>query len=551
MKRFTTLVLSVCALALVFAAPSAYACRAYAASDFVRGDIKSSDLNDYAFIYDSAGDPWGCAGAARIKLETKLSNTPATEWQKWLSGGSVTYVMAAGLFIGAFDQLTPSLDAKIRDVAKNYQFDRQRDINGNVTCGFDSFKWQTGNTCLEDYAMDASAQAWIAAYLRHTGRVEWTTHRAKAITAMSNMLDPQTSCIRKFDPNAPKDLMNRGVCNGTYADLIAVPPTGELVTLNHGQQSLAYGIGQMTSFGSAVVGLDVAERSFAKTELLADRLGMIGYLFAEASSRSAATGTNSAEFSNNGCYLLDAGNFALIPGYPCYDTQFYAGNHPSTLGTPTPYRADNFKMKQLYDRFAFSRGGATGYMFDRFNDIFLTGPNDWDKTWGLGRKHFYFSIGSYYAGAGPSVRPSMEGMETYPGGIKRGSYWTTAGNGATVTLSGTSRTAGSLANMTLVDGNGGSLRHGDTVLVKNVNGQHWLATNGGGSTIVTTAGSGTIFTIHKVTQTAELIAAGDQFYLRAPSGHYLTAPTFGGNVTATSATMGTNERFTLDRTLND
>lgn len=547
MKRLTWLLLA-CSLFLVFS-PDAFACRAYYASDTYRGDIKSADLNDFAYIFESAGDPWGCAGAARVKLETKLSNMPSSVWSEWLSGGAVSYIMAAGLFINFFEGPMPaSLDQKIRDVANAYQFTLQKDINGNVTCGFDSFKWQTGNTCLEDYGMDASAQAWIAAYMRNTGRA-WTTNRSAAISAMSNMLAPTTTCIRKFDPNAPKDLLNGGPCNGTYTDL--VNGTGEIVSLNHGQQSLAYGIGQMTSFGSAVSALDVAERPFVATELASDRRAMAGYLFAEAAPRAFTVGTDKAEFSANGCFWLDVANMSFVSGQPCYDTQFYGGNHPSTLGTPTPYRADMFKVKPIYTRFGFTIP-SSGYQFDRFYDLYLTGQYDWDKTWGIARKYFYGTMGSWWVI--PGNRPAMQGRGEYYGGIKRSSYFTTAANLGNVTLSATTRAAGSNANFTIVDQNGGSLRHNDPIAIKNIGGYYWTATNGGGSTVVansTTRGTNQTFTIVKITATAEMIAHGDQFAIKAPNGQYLSAPTYGGNVTATAATIGTYEKFTLDRTKFD
>lgn len=533
-----------CSFLIVLAvAQPAQACKAYYASDSRRGDIINSDFNDFAFILDSAGDPY-CAGAAALKLSTKLSNMQTSDWQTWLSGGAVSFIMQSGLYLGVLGELSPTLDQKIRDVANNYQFQLQKDINGNVTCGFDSFKWQTGNTCLEDYAMGASAHAWRAAYYRHTGRSEWTTARSAAITALSNMLAPDTSCIRKLDPNATKDLMNRGVCNGSYSDLTAVPPTGELVTLNHGQQSLAYGIGQMTSFASAVKGLDVAEKAFAKTELAADRIAMTGYLFAEASPRASTSGATAAIFSATACYKLDTPNMTLVSNWPCYDKEVYDGNHPSTLGSPTPYRADMFSVKAVYDRFTLPTNGASGYLFNRFNDIYLTGQYDYDKIWGIGRQHFY--------GWAPSINisPSMQGRPYYFGGIKRGTYFTTAGAGTNVTLGATTRTTA--AAMTLNDNNYGSLRNGDTVSVTtSTAGWYWHATNGGGSSVVTVTVNPSPFTIVKITDTTQIIAGGDQFALRTASGYYLSAPTYGGNVTATATTIGTNEKFTLDRTKLD
>lgn len=553
MKRLRPLVLSVCSLVLLFAAARpALACTAYSSSDVGRLDGNgqpdmNANFNDFAYILASAGDPY-CTGVAAMKLESKLGNmnqNPAV-WQTWLAGGSVSFVMAAGLQLGVLGQLSDSLDKKIRDVANAYAPGTDPGV-----CGFDNGNWVNGNTCLEDYGIDASAHGWRAAYYRHTGRSEWTTARGKMITAANKMLDPATTCIR-FLSGGPFFPTGRGICNASFSDLGQTPAVAEIVTLNHRQQSLAYGIGQMTSLASGIVGLDVAERRFNKNELAANRAAMAGYLFAEASPRSSATGANSAVFSATGCYAMTGVGTAstLVSGQPCSDTQItIPPGHPSTLGPVTPYRADMFKMNALYDTYALPKGGATGYMFDRFNDIFLTGPNDWNKIWGIGRQSFYYGLGSVSV----VYKPSAQGRRFYAGGIKRGSYFTTAANNANVTLGATTRSPStpSLATMTLNDDNYGSLRNGDPVSIANMNGQYWTATGGGGSSVVTVAFNPTPFTIVKLTETNEIIAHGDQFALRTPSGHYLTAPTFGGNVTATATTIGTYEKFTLDRTKYD
>jgi hypothetical protein len=543
----------VCSLVLFLsAAQPVLACKAYSSADIGRLDGSgnpdmNANFNDFAFILDSAGDPY-CTDVAAIKLGNKLAsmNQNPAVWKTWLAGGSVSFVMASGLTLGTLGQLSDSLDKKIRDVANAYEPGTDPGV-----CGFDNGNWVNGNTCLEDYGIDASAHGWRAAYYRHTGRDEWTTARSKMVTAANKMLDPATTCIR-FLSGGPFVPTGRGICNASFSDLGQVPAVAEIVTLNHRQQSLAYGIGQMTSLASAFVGLDVAERRFNTSELLANRAAMAGYLFAEASPRSSATGANSAVFSATGCYaMIGVGTASTLdPGKPCSDTQvIIPPGHPSTLGPSTPYRADMFKMKDVYDTYALPKGGATGFMFDRFNNIFLTGPNDWDKIWGIGRLHFYYGLGS----ASVVTKPWMQGRNVYVGGIKRGSYFTTAANNANVTLGATTRSSStpSLATMTLTDNNYGSLRNGDSVSIKNMNGQYWSATGGGGSSVVTVAFNPSTLTIVKLTQTNEIIAHGDQFAIRTPSGHYLTAPTFGGNVTATSTTIGTYQTFTLDRTKYD
>jgi hypothetical protein len=534
-------------LVILSAAQPAYACKAYYASDLSYGDNIVQDFNDFAYIYESAGDPY-CAGAAAVKLNTKLSNTSTSVWQnKWLSGGSVSFIMASGLFLGMFGELSPALDQKIRDVANAYSFDVQRDGSGNVTCGFAGYKWLTGNTCLEDYAIGAGAHGWRAAYYRNTGRSEWSVARSESIGLISDMLDPTTSCIRKLDPNATKDPANRGVCNGTYADLTAVPPTGELVTLNHGEQSIAYGIGQMTAFAVAAVGMDVADKPFVKTELGADRVAMAGFLYAEGRSRATAVGSTDAVFSATGCYWLDGPNTNLVAGQPCYDTQLYTANHPSLIGG-TPYRADMFAIKATYTRFGLPMPGTGGYTYDRFKDIYLTASGDQDKIWGIARKYYY---GMAW---GINTKPTMQGRTEYAGGIKRGAYFTTAGtNGASVTLGATSRSTSTpnAASMTVMDNNYGTLRNGDPIAIKNLNGWYWNATNGGGSTVTTVSTNPTALTIVKISNTSEMIAGGDQIAIRTATGHYLSAPTYTGTVTATATTIGTNEKFTLDRTKFD
>lgn len=539
MKRLTWLLLA-CSLFLVFS-PDAQACRAYYSTDTQRGFVM--DVNDFAWIFDSAGDFYGCSGAARAKLDAKLANMPVSAWQEWLSGGSVSFVMASGLFINFFDGPMPaSLDVKIRDVAANYRFAYPRGDDGQVHCGFDGTRWRNGDTCLEDFAMAASANAWIAAYMRHTGR-EWRSYRNNAISYLQSMLDANTTCIRKFDSNAPRDAANRGPCNGTYQDLINNPPTGEIVSINHYQQSVAYGLGQMTSFGSALAGLKVAESPFNKNELSLAQQNMIGFLFAEGSSRANADGS----FSSNGCFSLNVDAMRLDPGYPCWDTTF---THNSQIG-PTPYRADMFKMKPVYDYYGLSTGGATGYMFDKFQDVFFTIPTSPDgEDWNIGRRHFYLTMGSWF----PTTSPAMQGRPEYAGGIKRGTYFTVSPNNTSVTLGSGPRSLGTTQNVVIYDLNGASLRHNDKVTIKNVGGLYWTATNGGGSTVIansSTGGTNQTFTIVKLTETTQMIAHGDQFALKAANGQYLSAPSLGGNVTATAATIGTYEKFTLDRTRFD
>ena len=539
MNRLIRLV-SVCSVLFVLAASqSAYACRAYYSTDTQRGLIL--DFNDFAYIFDSAGDFYGCAGAARAKLDAKLSNMPVSAWQEWLAGGSVSFVMASGLFINAFEGPMPaSLDAKIRDVAANYRFAYPRGADGQVHCGFDGTRWKNGDTCLEDFAMAASANAWIAAYMRHTGR-DWRSYRTNAISYLQSMLDPNTTCIRKFDPLAPKSETNRGPCNGTYQDLINVPPTGEIVTINHYEQSVAYGIGQMTSFGSALAGLRVAESSFSKSELSAQHQKMIGLLFAEGSMHANADGTFKSD-----CLRLDVPNMALVGPWQCNDTTF---THLSTIGN-TAYRADMFKMKPMYDFYGLSTGGATGYMFDQFNDIFFSTPTANGDDWNIGRKHFYFTMGSWF----PTTNPSMQGRPEYAGGIRRGTYFTVSPSNASVTLGSGPRSLGTTQNVVIYDLNGGSLRHNDKVAIKNIGGLYWTATNGGGSSVIAnsaTIGTWQSFTVVKTTETTQLVAHGDLIGLKAANGMYLTGATLGSNVTATATIIGTNEKFQIDRTRFD
>jgi hypothetical protein len=249
------------------------------------------DLNDFAYILrDSESSNPECYQEARNRLEAKMYALPLDYWTRWLSGGSLSMALAAAMNIGYRMDIGPSLDVRLRDAANSYQRTLQTESTypgGPITCG-NANLWLGGNTCLEDYAMGNTTYSWISAYRRWTGR-DWRPARVLAINEMKYTLTASNSCIRWNGVRANDPY--RGICNGTLAELRA--GTASILSFNHGYQTPAYGVGQMTSLAAGFVGLEVAEAPVLSGEIPRSSATLPRRSFARDSGRPAwrATGT--------------------------------------------------------------------------------------------------------------------------------------------------------------------------------------------------------------------------------------------------------------------
>ena len=261
-----------CAVLCFTVAPEAAACYSTSLASNGAGEF-TSDFNDFTLVLRDAQDPL-CYTQAKSALETKMANIATDDpiyWKKWLSGGALTQALASGLaisstsvFAGSYLDLGSNLDKLLRDAANNYERLLQTNDGlptGTQVCGGSNL-WVGGNTCLEDYAMGSSAWGWITAYRRLSGR-DWSSARTKTLDEMKLALAFNTSCIRYNGTRANDPV--KGVCNGTLAELNA--GTASIISLNHGVQTPAYGVGQMTSISVGFVGLDVAEAPVITTEI--------------------------------------------------------------------------------------------------------------------------------------------------------------------------------------------------------------------------------------------------------------------------------------------
>lgn len=339
----------------------------------------NDDLGDYGLILDDA-DNWSCAPTAAAALLSKLRATLAGNhtdelnrvvgpFQGWLEGAHVSLIFAAALELGAQSLLNTTLDTELQKVRNSYFF------NKDPGCTLSNGSWS--NACMDDYAIAATAYAWIAQYEKARGRSysSWASSGQSMVAAALSASD--SICI--FNPAKAMDPTGRGPCNGTMAELTG--GQANLVSLNHGAQNIAYGLGLMTSIASAYRGLAGAGGLY----LTPDHRTVARELFEEAQGRTTATG--SAFLTN--CYrFVKSGSMVLIYNdADCGDS----GLH---------YKPKMFPVRKFYDTVV---GGTPtgGYMFDQFDaGLFSTPPTNNFFNWG--RKVIYGDLGySWYISMPP------------------------------------------------------------------------------------------------------------------------------------------------------
>lgn len=550
----TTVIVAVLAVCLGAIAPRALACDANYALSTYNEELEGADLNDFAMILRSANQA-GCQGVAAQKLLDKLKadDTKLASWTGWQTGAAVSFVLSAGLSLGAQGYLSADLDKELVQVANSYA------LNLQAGCGFGSTTWRNGNTCFEDYAIGMAAHGWRAAYYRLTGR-DWTGARSTAVSTMRNTLSNLTSCIH--NPNAGLHIY-RGVCNGSMSDLTAVPPTGVLLSINKGAQSPAYGIGQFTALAVGFAGLEEAEEKIQQSEILGENRLMAQNFFLEGTKTANGDGSFKSSTDPQNCVHYEfnstIGDTWLNGPWPCWDDENQRANPPNLdkNGVAMPYRADMFPVYKFMQAYSLLPSPLpSGFQFNSYS--FRMHTTDRTRFWGPGRDVFYYMMPDLWFTAGQ--RPAFGGRSEYFGGIKAGSYYVVNSAAGAPSATSTTRSASVPdASFTIVDLTGapvlGRLRSGDQVAIRNKDGRYWHATGGGGSSIwasVDYMNSNTTFTIIK--RNADVndpIAHNDTFALRAPNGiHYVTAPA-GGTLTATATVIGTAETLKLERKTTD
>jgi hypothetical protein len=226
----------------------------------------NDNLADYGVIFQDAAQTTneGAWYSARDALIRKIDSTIAAgsqyhpvvkktvgPYQGWLEGANVSLIMAAGLLLADRGLLTRPLDSAIRRVIGSYVF------NIDAGCGLSNGRWRNQNNCMDDYAIASTGFAWIAAYKYKRGDRDAGLYVNAAKNNINLTLNlTESVCAHYKNQSTWAATSLRGPCTATASDL----QTGaaETISLNHGQQSIAYGLGLMTSVSSAFIGLQTA-----------------------------------------------------------------------------------------------------------------------------------------------------------------------------------------------------------------------------------------------------------------------------------------------------
>ena len=350
------------------------------------------NLGDYGRIFQDAAQPTNSAAwiSARDALIRKIDNTIAAgshydtvlnktvgPYQGWLEGVNVSLIMASGLLLSAPNkqQLTRPLDSAIRRAMGSYVFNR------DAGCGFSDGRWQNQNNCMDDYAVAASGLAWIAAYKYKRGDSGVSYYADAAKNAINSALALDESVCAYPSGSSFSPTSARGPCTATVADLRN--NVAETVSLNHGQQTIAYGMGLMTSISSAFIGLQTAN---ANPTLTQDQKDVAFALFKEAETQNH-TAADGSTFVANGCYALKLDL-----------TGFQTVAHCGDVGGR--YRPKMFPVRDFYTQVLnVTPPNTGGYQFNVFDaSLFVN-----DLFFNNGRQVVYRDLTQCWWAARPSL----------------------------------------------------------------------------------------------------------------------------------------------------
>jgi len=359
-------------------------------STFRTGD-RLGDFNDYGAIHmdaDNGGDwPTDCAKLAHDALLSKLQSTPSYVWSESLAGYQVALVFAAahriasyGWFNTATEPYGPGstrLSDELQEVINAYSLTHHAGA-----CGM------TGNGCLDDYAGQAAAYAWIAAFKKKRGDTDVPTTLTASHTAMNNFFN--YVCIHdraEYNANPAG-----GVCNDTTADLGGWNLTGpaKVFSFEHEQQTPHYGLGLMTTIASAFAGVKIGGGDLWLSE---DQKIKARAIFREVQEHTNA----SFEYTTD-CKKPSKDANGVFNGFaadvPCKDF-----NDPNWYGRG--YDPRMYHLEEFYDTFVGTPGVISGipsgYTY-RSDDTCCTSYPYWrldryDSNWGPGRYTSYVDQG--------------------------------------------------------------------------------------------------------------------------------------------------------------
>ncbi|MCU1346973.1 MAG: hypothetical protein JWO56_3 [Acidobacteria bacterium] len=391
----TTLSLAVAVVLSLAMASNAAACITFqtAFNPTFKGD-PNSDINDYGRIHHDADDP-NCAQAAMYSLTDKLNqnlDASSTTFQQWLDGYLVAEIYASAMRIGANGWASQGLDDQLVELKGRF-LPAVTEPSG--TCGGDNF-----NTCMDDHVGNASAYAWMAAYMKRRPNrftqsdVDTTIGLAEGYLRQAlkpvSAAEPKNGICLRDTPVTSNGYTN--LCTGTLAELSA--GTAETFTVNGQQQLLHYGFGLMTNVASAKLGLELAGSTFTFSS---DQK-----LVAKALMQEVQRHYNSSTHGYNAdCIKRNVDQFGNVtyPSVDCgggYLPDMYAlrGFYDSRLdGVPAgTYDSNSFNASlfHLEDQYGYMPDGVTTvdtqhFSYGRFETYGIEGYAWWvsnpPRTW--------------------------------------------------------------------------------------------------------------------------------------------------------------------------
>ena len=528
------------AAAVLFFSPAAFACWSDVLmngnNDITAWGDLNADFNSMAMIFMDSHPtvaPW-CGPGAATRLLTRLQARPASISSGWLRGGETALAYAAALQLGPRGLITPDLDAELARLARDYGYGV---APGVPPCGFDNDGWGNGDTCMDNHLLTAAGYAWMTAYLRKTGR-PWVNTKMHGVDQIQSAFSMDSICPHDpgyFDTSASK----RGPCKTAPASMV--------ISLNHSNQTPAYGLGLMTSLSAAYIGYDASDQPFCTFCYIGtDAWTYLQQMWTEGQLHTDNNGT----FQWN-CWNDDNRNISPPvwnenqQSTPCNDFNFSA--HPE--GT-------YFPVKYFYQEYGLPipspPGPNNSYMFDTFSDGAFS-PYFGDRTafFGAGRYAFYYILTKGYNNPGDTwPRPSSfsAGPDYYMGFSTQSGWYFSALNNGGSDINANVTWQLSWESLYLHDNNLGTLTDGDQVSIRTTSGWYFSADQGGGGGLYanrTSPNSWETFTVVQIGGGGVPLGDGALFALRTADGqHYVSATNGGGStVNATATSIGPNETF--------
>ena len=365
-------------------APAASDCWSDWANAPVEGFELGRDSNVYAAFALDALRP-ECAPAAARRLEDRLRATLALygstldepglrikdprsgldvhPFASWLAGAVVTHIFNAAFELrrggyGLDEQVLASVASLYGAIP----------VPQDPGCGLRSLPWV--NSCMDDFTLTASGDAWIAAYERAAGRdaTEWI---AKARVEVGSALSPMDE-----HGGGPCFFVIETLEDGTRQVRCDAPfETAKVMGADHGRENPSYGLGLMTGIASACAALYFAD---ARCEFTVDESNVARELFRHAQEKASPDGSTFNGPGPFGCVDFTDPDGARKP---CSDED-------SLVWSSGGYRPTDFPVSLFYGK----RGVAgmhpePAFQFDRYCEP--RGSRTPDAFWGPNRRAFY------------------------------------------------------------------------------------------------------------------------------------------------------------------